>query len=76
MIVLYWKKILIIVSPQVKLLKIFMIQENDEKLRALMIKKGAIRFNNLQFPKDKNSRYFNSSFYQRMLPNGEKYDRK
>ena len=53
-----------------------MIQENDEKLRALMIKKGAIRFNNLQFPKDKNSRYFNSSFYQRMLPNGEKYDRK
>ena len=30
----------------------------------------------LQFSKDKNSRYFNSSFYQRMLPNGENYDRK
>ena len=48
----------------------------DKKFRALMIEKDAIRFNNFQFSKDKNSRNFNSSFYERMLPNGEKYDRK
>lgn len=41
----------------------------DEKFRDLIIKKGLIRHNNLQFPKDKNSRHFSSSFYQRILSN-------
>ena len=41
-----------------------------------MVEKGLIRHDNLQFPKDENNRHFSSSFYQRILPNGEKYDRR
>ena len=36
-----------------------------------MIEKSSIWHNDLQFSKDKNNRHFNSSFYQRILPNGE-----
>ena len=37
-----------------------------------MIEKGPIRNKDLQFPKDKNNRHFNSSFYQWILANEEK----
>ena len=37
---------------------------------------GPIRHNDLEFPKDGNSRHFSTTYYTRTLLNGEKYDRK
>ena len=48
----------------------------DTKLRDLLVEKGQIRDNDLNFPKDENFGHFTMTFYIQKLPNGEKYDRK
>ena len=30
----------------------------------------------MQYPKDENNRHFSSFYYQKVMPNGEKYDRR
>ena len=52
-----------------------MISDNG-KFRYLIVEKGLIRFNNLEFPKDENNRHFSISFYTQILSNGEKHDRR
>ena len=48
----------------------------DSKLRDLLVEKGPIRHNDLEFPKDGNSKHFSTKYYTRTLPNREKQDRK
>jgi hypothetical protein len=48
----------------------------DTKLRDLLVEKDPIRDNDLNFPKDENSRHFTMAYYIQKLPNGEKCDRK
>nr|KYP61997.1 Zinc finger MYM-type protein 5 [Cajanus cajan] len=47
----------------------------DENFRDLIVKNGPIRYNNMKYPKDEN-RQFSSFYYQKVIPNGEKYDRR
>jgi hypothetical protein len=48
----------------------------DAKLRDLLVKNGLIKYNNIDFPKDENSRHFSSISYMRKLSNGEQHNRK
>jgi hypothetical protein len=48
----------------------------DAKLRNLLVENGPIRYNNINFPKDENSRQFFSTSYIRKLSNGEQHNRK
>ncbi|KAG6657226.1 hypothetical protein CIPAW_04G075300 [Carya illinoinensis] len=48
----------------------------DTKLRDLFVENGPIRYNDINFPKDENSRYFSTTYYIQNLSNGEKHDRK
>ena len=48
----------------------------DTKLGDLLVEKYPIRDNDLNFPKDENSRHFSMVYYIQKLPNREKYDRK
>ncbi|KAK2649525.1 hypothetical protein Ddye_017014 [Dipteronia dyeriana] len=50
--------------------------EINMKLRDLLVEKGPVRENILEFPRDENGRKFSSTYYNRVLSNGEKYDRK
>ncbi|KAG6716978.1 hypothetical protein I3842_04G075100, partial [Carya illinoinensis] len=48
----------------------------DTKLRDLFVENGPIRYNDINFSKDENSRHFSTTYYIRNLSNGEKHDRK
>jgi hypothetical protein len=48
----------------------------DAKLRDLLVENGPIRYNNINFPKDENSRHFSSTSYIRKLSNGEQHNKK
>ncbi|KAH1247857.1 Zinc finger MYM-type protein 5 [Glycine max] len=48
----------------------------DENFRDLIVDNGPIRYNDMQYPKDKNNRHFSSFYYQKVMPNGEKYDQR
>ena len=50
----------------------------SSNLRDLIVEKGPIRdvINNLDFPKDKNSRHFSTIHYTMILANEEKHDRR
>ncbi|XP_026430017.1 zinc finger MYM-type protein 1-like [Papaver somniferum] len=49
----------------------------DTNSRDLLVEKGPLRDPNIKKgPKDKRSRYFSSTCFTRILPNGEEYDRK
>ena len=43
----------------------------DAKLWDLLVQNGPIKYNNIDFPKDKNSKHFSSISYTRKLSNGE-----
>jgi len=42
----------------------------------LLVEKGPLRGNVVDFPKDSKNRHFSSTYYPRHLSNGEKNDRK
>jgi len=46
----------------------------DENFRDLIVDNGPIRYNDMQYPKDENNRHFSSFYYQKVMPNEEKYD--
>nr|KYP50235.1 Zinc finger MYM-type protein 5 [Cajanus cajan] len=48
----------------------------DENFRDLIVENGPIRYNNMKYPKDENNRHFSSFYYQKVMPNGEKYDQR
>ncbi|XP_026450899.1 uncharacterized protein LOC113351038 [Papaver somniferum] len=49
----------------------------DTNSRDLLVEKGPLRYPNIKKgPKDKRSKYFSSTCFTRILPNGEEYDRK
>jgi hypothetical protein len=48
----------------------------DAKLSDLLVKNGLIRYNNIDFPKDENSRHFFSISYIQKLSNREQHNRK
>ncbi|XP_028124870.1 uncharacterized protein LOC114321841 [Camellia sinensis] len=48
----------------------------DQNLRDLLVERGPIRGNGVNFPLDDKDRHFSSTFYMRQLQNGEKQDRK
>jgi len=45
-------------------------------LRDLLVEKGPIKINDIDFPKDIHSRHFSSLNYFQTLPSGEKYERR
>ncbi|XP_028081326.1 uncharacterized protein LOC114282778 [Camellia sinensis] len=48
----------------------------DQNLRDLLVERGPIRSNGVNFPLDDKDRHFSSTFYMRQIQNGEKQDRK
>ncbi|XP_028097893.1 uncharacterized protein LOC114297633 [Camellia sinensis] len=48
----------------------------DQNLRDLLVERGPIRGNGVNFSLDDKDRHFSSTFYMRQLQNGEKQDRK
>ena len=48
----------------------------NNHLRDLIVQRGPIRDNNINFPKDASNRRFSTIHYFRQLSNGEKHDRK
>ena len=48
----------------------------DTNLRDLLVEKGLIRINDIEFPKDEFSRHFSTTYYIQKLANGEKHERR
>ncbi|XP_028055104.1 uncharacterized protein LOC114259291 [Camellia sinensis] len=48
----------------------------DQNFRDLLVERGPIRSNVVDFPRDDKDRHFSSTYYIRNLSNGEKQDRK
>jgi len=45
----------------------------DDNFGDLIVDNGTIRYNDMQYQKDENNRHFSSFYYQKVMPNGEKY---